>query len=459
MNISPLIAIVPVVLAVALIIIVVRRNITERRPGEPIEIAGAIPAFVVLMVAVVFIGGMASSIAPYTWDEEDGELTINQDVGTGNQKWDPLGADVKSLVITDKVKSVADGAFDTLTAIEYLVIPDTVESITPSAFGVTLADYLGHAITDLEAGEYVGAGNGTLYYCDASIFTFSSDGRYIMGLQPGASGAKYLGIPRDNGDRTIVGLSSSAFASNANIELLAFSKQSEVKTIGTFVCKECTALVTALLPESIESFGTDSFRGCTALTTFDIPDKALTFGQAMLRGDTSLTSFEIPDGTTAIPNQMFFYAGLVSVSIPDSVTTIGSSAFNGCSALEAIALPASVTEIGNTAFTGCTGITSVSFQAGFAATLTNCFPSWTFYDSDGTTQLDKTVAANLAGYTFQGTASALVKVAPGQLTLSPEQIQIVHLHDQELQTMLDQPSIDPLPFQPTVQTQEQELTA
>ena len=49
------------------------------------------------------------------------------------------------------------------------------------------------------------------------------------------------------------------------------------------------------------------------------------------------------------------YSGLTSITIPDSVTSIGYSAFEGCTGLTSITIPDSVTSIGNCAFLGCSG--------------------------------------------------------------------------------------------------------
>ena len=53
-------------------------------------------------------------------------------------------------------------------------------------------------------------------------------------------------------------------------------------------------------------------------------------------------------------------SGLTSITIPNSVTNIDHLAFEGCSTLTSIAIPNSVTSIGNRAFYGCTGLTSVT---------------------------------------------------------------------------------------------------
>ena len=52
-------------------------------------------------------------------------------------------------------------------------------------------------------------------------------------------------------------------------------------------------------------------------------------------------------------------SGLASITIPDAVTSIGSSAFSGCSGLTSINIPDGVTSIGSYAFSGCSGLTSV----------------------------------------------------------------------------------------------------
>ena len=62
--------------------------------------------------------------------------------------------------------------------------------------------------------------------------------------------------------------------------------------------------------------------------------------------------------------RLFMGMSLTSVTIPNSVTSIGSLAFNGCQDLPSVTIPNSVTSIGEFAFGGCAGLTSVTLGTG-----------------------------------------------------------------------------------------------
>ena len=76
---------------------------------------------------------------------------------------------------------------------------------------------------------------------------------------------------------------------------------------------------------------------------------------------SSLTSVTIPNSVTTIGGSAFSgCSALTSVNIPNSVTTTGGSAFSGCSALTSVTIPNSVTKIDNHTFEYCSTLTSIN---------------------------------------------------------------------------------------------------
>jgi hypothetical protein len=69
----------------------------------------------------------------------------------------------------------------------------------------------------------------------------------------------------------------------------------------------------------------------------NLPDSVTGIGSYAFNNCSSLTSIEIPDSVTSIGERAFYNcSSLTSITIPDSVTSIGESAFYGCSSLETV---------------------------------------------------------------------------------------------------------------------------
>ena len=91
-----------------------------------------------------------------------------------------------------------------------------------------------------------------------------------------------------------------------------------------------------------------------------IGDGITTIGSSAFRNCFALNSVTIPNSVRTIGEAAFEYcSALTSVTIPNSVTTIGNHAFFGCSALTSVTIPNSVTTIGNHAFYNCTNLQKV----------------------------------------------------------------------------------------------------
>ncbi len=84
-------------------------------------------------------------------------------------------------------------------------------------------------------------------------------------------------------------------------------------------------------------------------------------GSSAFSGCTNLTSITIPEGVTSIGSSAFFdCTSLESVTISEGVASISNRAFSGCTSLESITIPKGVTSIGSSAFSDCTALTSVT---------------------------------------------------------------------------------------------------
>ena len=109
-----------------------------------------------------------------------------------------------------------------------------------------------------------------------------------------------------------------------------------------------------------ETFSFNEFRFFTGLT--EIPLR--------LFESTGLLSITIPDSVVSIGDEAFDHClELTSITIPDSVTSIGQDAFYNCTSLTSITIPDSVTSIGHYAFQDCPYLTSVTVLAETPPTL------------------------------------------------------------------------------------------
>ena len=97
------------------------------------------------------------------------------------------------------------------------------------------------------------------------------------------------------------------------------------------------------------------------MTSVTIPNSVTSIGDYAFEKCSGLTSVTIGNSVTSIGREAFSNcSGLTSVTIPNSVTSIGNEAFWNCRSLTSISIPNSVTSIGRWAFAYCRGLTSVT---------------------------------------------------------------------------------------------------
>lgn len=129
---------------------------------------------------------------------------------------------------------------------------------------------------------------------------------------------------------------------------------------GTYQLSEGTHTVkyTLIDPTTIEG---RLFGLCTNLTSVTIPNTITEIGTQAFYGCTGLTTVTMGNGIRTIGKNAFQNCySLTSIAIPNSVRTISWYAFEGCEGLTSVTIPNSVSTIGNYAFRHCSSLTNIT---------------------------------------------------------------------------------------------------
>ncbi len=110
------------------------------------------------------------------------------------------------------------------------------------------------------------------------------------------------------------------------------------------------------------------FEDCSGLVSVSLPESLSYLGPYNFKNCSKLTTVNIPSGITGISNELFRNCtSLASIEIPDGVTSIGEYAFCGDTALEGITLPKAIEALGRNAFNGCVKITEIEIPKSLSA--------------------------------------------------------------------------------------------
>ena len=144
-----------------------------------------------------------------------------------------------------------------------------------------------------------------------------------------------------------------------------------VTSIGEGAFYGCSGLKSVTIPNSVTSIGNYAFQSCRGLTSIIIPNSVTSIGYKAFMGCSGLETIIVNSGNTVYDSREGCNAiietasntlirGCKNTTIPNSVTSIGDYAFNGCSGLTSVTIGNGVTSIGVYAFYACTGLTSIT---------------------------------------------------------------------------------------------------
>lgn len=294
--------------------------------------------------------------------------------------------------ITYTVTGIRGSAFDNCTSMTGVTIPNTICWIGSGAFSfkqrltsvyitdlaawckinfesfsanpLRIAHHLylnGDELTHIDFPNTVTAiSNYAFYGCDGLISVNIGNSVNIIG---------------DNAFRDCTGLTSVSIGNS-------------VTEIGYSAFSDCTALTSVIIGNSVNIIGKNAFVSCTSLTNVIIPNSVSLIGRCAFWCCTNLANIVIPnsvtlidelafDGTAWLNNQPdgLVYAGLVaykykgempngtSINIIEGTLGIACSAFYNRSELISVTIPNTVTTIAGGAFIGCTGLTSINIPS------------------------------------------------------------------------------------------------
>ena len=358
-----------------------------------------------------------------TYDSRD---NCNAIIETSTNK---LIVGCKNTTIPNSVTSIGDYAFSYCSGLTSVTIPNSVTSINEYAFsgcyGLTSVT-IPNSVTSI--GEYAFSGCSGL-----TSVTIPNSVTYIGGYTfSRCSGLTSVTIPN-----SITYIGNGIFFNCSG--LTSVTIPNSVTSIGESAFDYCSGLTSVTIPNSVTSIGEAAFFGCSGLTSVTIPNSVTSIGEAAFFGCSGLTSVTIPNSVTFIGKYAFAdCSGLTSVTvdknngtydsrdncnaiietstnklivgcknttIPNSVTSIGDRAFEGCSGLTSVTIPNSVTSIGRYAFYNCSGLTSVTIPNSVTS-----IGDYAFTDCSGLTSVTIPNSVTSIGYdAFRG-CSGLTKL-------------------------------------------------
>ena len=232
-------------------------------------------------------------------------------------------------IIPESVTSIGEGAFFGCTGLKSITIPESVTSIGDYAF-IDCSN-----LTSITIPESVTSiGEGAFWSCEGLLkVTF-------LPSTPPVSVNGFL-----SGNRCPIYVPSESVEAYKTADVWS-GYADRIRAIPVIENSNNEIWYTSSDGNIITPYNADAFDAVLLSNTYENGKGVMTF-------DAPITSI----GSSAFSNSNC--RRLTSITIPESVTSIGSSAFFGCTGLTSITIPEGVLIIKNGAFTSCSGLTSI----------------------------------------------------------------------------------------------------
>ena len=289
------------------------------------------------------------------------------------------------------VTIIGSNAFLNNSYIQTVTIPTKIESIEGSAFSgcsrLSKVYFNAKKCTSVGYDTFGGAGanSSSMSVIFGSGVTIIPD--YLFYKWNSVAHVTYVSIPS-----SVTTIGYRAFDGCSDLSSITWG--SNIQKIDRYAFQGCSSLTSANLPSSVTEIGYCAFCDCSNITTVTIPAKVSSIGGSAFNGcprlshiyfnaknctsagydvfggaGSSVSSLSVVfgSGVTKIPSDLFYkwdsLAYVTSVKIPNTVTEIGSYAFNGLENITSIELGSNVKSIGNYAFSNCLSLKKVVIKS------------------------------------------------------------------------------------------------
>ncbi len=362
--------------------------------------------------------GVVVAFAPYelaTYVVPEGVTAIGTEAFAGCR----LLSDV---TMSQNMVDVRESAFSDCEA---LVVVNFVGVVPPAmheeAF-VGCAKNLTYYVPDEALGDYLHSDWAAVhkerisasFEPNAYTIVYRTNNNTQLTLREGAFDAIVVKHIYNNGQGAIVfdspltTIGENAFYSCYNLTSIMIPEK--VTSIGNYAFAGCTSLGNVTLPEGLESIGNSAFQDCTSFSSVTIPASVTSLGSGIYQsckgsltincdiqdsynsnsspftgatfskvtisegvthvgkyafyGNSSLTSVTLPESLLTIGAQAFYRSGLANITIPDGVLSIGNEAFYNCQNLLKAKVGRGVSTLPQGIFNACAYMTSVELSEG-----------------------------------------------------------------------------------------------
>ena len=237
------------------------------------------------------------------------------------------------ITIPDGVTGIGAGCFANCENLTSITIPDSVTSIGASCFANC------YQIENVVDGvRYVKTTTSDFDVLDGSIdvqlteITISDKCRFVSG----------------------------SALSNCR-SLTSITIPDSVTSIGELAFCNCSSLTSITIPDSVTSIGEKAFYNCSNLETVRLSDNLTTLSDFLFYNCSNLTKFNWPKNLQNLGYGVFQNTGIVSIEIPEGVTSIKSNIVQMSEKLESIVFPSTLESLGNASFRNCVSLKSITF--------------------------------------------------------------------------------------------------